>query len=108
MHLLARKKLEDALELGRIETAIDIREAPGLDRERLRNFSRFFFQRIQKIQKLAVFEALHVPMSERAVDWIAQQNHEFDLRIVIRDPLHRRLPVQITRRYLPDQKAAVD
>src|SRR6266446_6534711 len=84
-----RQKLEDAFELFGIKTAIDIGKAPRFDRQRLRDPPRLFFERIQKIERLAALESLHVPVSECAIDRISQQDDEFDLRIVISDPLHR-------------------
>src|SRR5438477_5389822 len=76
--LFSRKKLEDAFELFGIKTAIDIGKAPRFDRQRLRDPPRLFFERIQKIERLPVFEALHVPVSECAIDRISQQDDEFD------------------------------
>src|SRR5207253_11371135 len=70
--LFSRKKLEDAFELFGIKTAIDIAKAPRFDRQRLRDPSRLFFVRIQKIEWLAVFEPLHVPVRERTLDRISQ------------------------------------
>ena len=98
MHLFSRKKFEDPFELPGIKTAIDIGKAPRFNRQRLRNPSRFFFERVQKIERLAILEALHVPVRERAIDRISQQDDEFDLPVVIPNPLHCRFPIQITRR----------
>jgi hypothetical protein len=37
-------------------------------------------------------------VGKRSLDWIPQKNQQFDLRIVIPNPLHCRLMIQVTRR----------
>src|SRR6266851_406240 len=106
--LFSRKKLEDAFELFGIKTAIDIGKAPRFDRQRLRDPPRLFFERIQKIERLAALESLHVTVSECAIDRISQQDDEFDSRIVISDPLHRPFPIQITRCAVADDCRSCD
>src|SRR6266699_2786677 len=76
--LFSRKKLEDVFELFGIKTPIDIGKAPRFDRQRLRDPPRLFFERIQKIERLAALESLHVPVSKCAIDRISQQDDEFD------------------------------
>ena len=98
LDLFLRKKFENAFELPGIKPAVDISKAPRFDRQRLRDPPRLFLERVQEIKRLAVLETLHVPVRERAIDRIAQQDDEFDLRIVISDPLNCRFPIQITRR----------
>ena len=60
----------------------------------------FFLHRIEKVELLAAFEALHVPMRKGPIDWISQDDEQFDFRIVFPNPFHCRFPVNVNRRAL--------
>ena len=98
LHLLARKKLKEALKLSPIKSSLYIGKTAGFNRRRAGNASFLFANRIEEIQRLAASVSLHVPMCKGAVDRIPQKDEKFDLRIVITDPFRCRLVIKITGR----------
>src|SRR6266478_11284 len=97
LHLLARKEFEDTRELPSIESPIDISETPRFSRSCATDARLFFPDRIEKIERLAASESLHVPMGEGAIDGISQEDQQFDFRIVSPNPFRGRLMIQVTR-----------
>ena len=97
-HLLARKKFEETLELLSIKSAIDISEPARFTRRRAGDARSFFTDGIKKIQRLASFESLHVPMRKGTVHWISQKDQQFDLRVVFPDPFRHWLVIDVTGR----------
>jgi hypothetical protein len=97
LHLLAWKKFEDALELPPVKSSLKIGKTARFTRRRAGNARFFFSNRVEKIQRLAASVSLHVPVGKRTLDRIPQKNQQFDLRIVIPNPLHCRFVIQVTR-----------
>src|SRR4029077_945794 len=60
--LLSREKCEDALELRGVKSPSDVSKASRLQRQRLRGPPFLFVHRVEKIERLAAFGPLHVPM----------------------------------------------
>ena len=98
LHLLAREKFEQTLELLSVKSSIDISKAARFSRRRAGDARFFFSHGIEKIQRLATFESLHVPMRKGAVDWISQKDQQFDFRIVFPNPFRRRFVIDVTWR----------
>src|ERR1700730_8232439 len=71
LHLLARKEFEDTRELPSIESPIDISKTPRFSRRCATDARLLFSNGIEKIQRLAAFEPLHVPMRKGAFDGIS-------------------------------------
>src|SRR5262245_59091200 len=88
LDLLTRKKFEDALELASIKSSLEIGKTARFSWWRAGN-ARFLFPNcVEKIKRLATSVSLHVPVGKCALDRIPQENQQFDLRIVIPNPLH--------------------
>jgi len=97
IQLLAREKFEDALELASIKSSLEIGKTPRLGRRRTGDARFLFSNCVEEIQRLAASVSLHVPVGKRTLDRVPQKNQQFDLRIVIPNPLHRRLVIKVTR-----------
>src|SRR5207244_2218504 len=98
LHLLARKEFEDTRELPSIESSIDISKTTRFSRRCATDARLFFSHGVKKIQRLAAFESLHVPMRKGAFDRISQNDQQFDFRIVFPNSFRGRLMIQVTRR----------
>src|ERR1051326_5258243 len=97
LDLIARKKFEDPLELASIKPPLHISKTAGFKRRRAGNAGFFFPDRIEKIESLSASVSLHVPMGKSALNRIAQENQQLDLRIVIPNPLHRCFELHVSR-----------
>ena len=85
-------------QLRRVEAALDVSEALGALERQVAPPLGLRPQRFQERQRLAVKLARHVPLRERARDWVAQHEDQFHRRVVARHPLGRRGPVHVRRR----------
>jgi hypothetical protein len=97
-HLLAWKEFEDALELSSIKSALDISKTARFSRRRSGYARLFFSYGVEEIQRLATSVSLHVPVSKSAVNRVPQKDQQLDFWIVIPNPLHHRLVIEITGR----------
>src|SRR5882724_789468 len=104
LHLLARKEFEQTGKLPSIKAAIDISKSPRVSRRCATNARLFFSHGVKKIQRLSAFESLHVPMRKGAFDRISQNDQQFNLRIVFRDPFSCWLVIQVTGRAITSDR----
>src|SRR5205814_4247913 len=98
LQLLAREEFEEALDLPAIESPIYISKTARFGWWRAGDARLFFSHGIEKIQRLAALKSLHIPMREGALDGVAQENEQFDFRIVLPNPFHHWLVINITGR----------
>src|SRR5437773_2962462 len=96
LHLLARKKFKDALELSSVKSAIDVGKTPGVNWRRATDAGLFFSNGVKEVQRFAAFKSLHIPMGKCAFDRVSQNDEQFDVRIVIPDSFRGRLMIKIT------------
>jgi len=98
VNLLARKISEHAFHLFSVKAAIHVREFAQLERLGFLRAFLFGFYCGEKIEILQAAISLHVPVRERAVRWIPQQNQQLDLIVVIPNSFHRGSPVDVNWR----------
>src|SRR5207244_6166 len=89
-------QFEQADELLGVKSPIDVSKTARFNWRRAGDACFFFSHGIEEIQRLATFESLHVPMGKGALDGIAQENEQFDFRVVFPNPFRRRLEIKVT------------
>src|SRR4029077_3440017 len=94
----AREEFEQTLELLPVKTSIHISKTTSFVRRRAGDTCFLFSYGIEKIQRLATSESLHVPVSKGPVHGIPQEDQQSGFRIVIPNPFGRWLVINITWR----------
>src|SRR5207249_6830006 len=98
LHLLAREEFEEARDLPRIKSPIYISKTARFGWRRTGDARLFFSHGIEEIQRLAALKSLHVPMCKGALDWVAQEDEQLELRTVLPTSFRRWLVINITFR----------
>ena len=94
-NLLAGKKTKHPFDLLEIKPAVQIGRPAWLERQRFPNPVSLLGDGFKEPEGLLFRFPIHVPMRKGPVDRVAQQDDEFDPRMVVADSLHRRLPVGV-------------
>src|SRR5215813_936355 len=97
LHLLAWKKFEDAFELTSVQSSLEVGKTARFNRRRAGSARFFFSNRIEEIERFAASVSLHIPVRKGTLHRITQENQQFDLWIVIPNPLHCRFVIDVTR-----------
>ena len=98
LHLLAGKEFEETRELLSIKSPIDISKTARFS-WRHADDTRFLLSHgIEKIQRFPTSKSLHVPVRKSAIDRIAQENQQFDFRVVFPNPFRRWFVINVTGR----------
>src|SRR5207247_3670235 len=96
LDLLAGEKFEQAHELLGVKSPIDVSKTARFNWRRAGDARFFFSHGIEEIQRLATFKSLHVPMGKGALDGIAQENEQFDFRVVFSNSFRRGVDIKVT------------
>ena len=98
LDLVAREEFEKTLELLPVKTSLHISKTTRFSRRRAGDTFFLFSHGIEKIQRLATSESLHVPVSKGPVHRIPQEDQQFGFRIVFPNPFRCRFVINVTWR----------
>ena len=99
---LFSKDVEEPSHLMRVQPPVDVGIDLMLKWQRFATTDGLPLDRLSKRKPLRPAFRFHVPSRKRPLDRIAQDQNPFHLRVVLPDPVRRRVPIHVNRRRLAD------